>query len=64
MSLRSAATSHSAIGLLRVQAILAQEAARLGRGAILVRALELALDEGPEPALEQLQSPCRRVRDW
>ncbi len=40
---------------LRVQAILAHEPARLGGSAILVRALELALDEGPEPALQQLQ---------
>ena len=37
--------------LLRVQAVLAHEAAGFGRSAVFVSARELALDERAEPAL-------------
>ena len=56
MSLSRPRTSHCGDRLVRIQAVLAHEAAYrvLRHGAVLVGALEFALDERAEPALEEL----------
>ena len=49
---------------LGVKTVLAHEAARLGRGAILVRALEFARRRTVRARSSAVPSPCRHVRDW